>query len=57
MKNFSVITYQSESTKLYNHWSEGLTMTIIKDGIKIELTEQEIEELVKSLPRTVGGTY
>lgn len=57
MKNFSVITYQSESTKLYSHWSEGLTMTIIKDGIKIELTEQEIEELVKSLPRTVGGSY
>lgn len=57
MKNFSVITYQSESTKLYSHWSEGLTMFIMKDGIKITLNEQEIQELVKSLPRTVGGRY
>ena len=57
MKNFSVITYQSESTKLYNHWSEGLTMFIKKDGVNITLNEKEIEELVKSLPRTVGGTY
>ena len=41
----------------YCHWSEGLSMIIMKNGIKIELNSDEIQQLVKSLPRTVGGVY
>ena len=41
----------------YSHWSEGLKMVIEKDGIVIKLEGEEIEKIVRSLPRTVGGTY
>lgn len=39
------------------HWSEGLKMVIEKDGVVMELEGEEIEKIVRSLPRTVGGTY
>jgi hypothetical protein len=32
-------------------------MVIEKDGVIIKLEGEEIEKLVKSLPRTFGGTY
>lgn len=57
--NFSVFTLQSiEVGATYvSHWSKGLTMFIVKDGINICLNEEEIKDLVKSLPRTIGGKY
>lgn len=59
-KKFTVITYtisNSNDKKMYNHWSEGLNMIITKNNKSIELNSEEIQELVKSLPRTIGGTY
>lgn len=41
----------------YVHWSEGLKMYITKNGVTITLNSEEIKQLVKSLPQTVGGTY
>jgi len=41
----------------YCHWSEGLKMVIEKDGVVIKLEGEEIEKIVRSLPRTLGGTY
>ena len=57
--SFSVHTYSliTENSPMYVHWSEGLKMIIIKDGITMRLNSEEIEQLVKSLPRTVGGSY
>ena len=58
-KRFSVHTYSiiNEDTPMYTHWSEGLKMIIVKDGVTLKLNSEEIEQLVKALPRTVGGTY
>jgi hypothetical protein len=58
--NFSVHTYSIislENSPAYTHWSEGLKMIIIKDGVTMRLNSEEIQQLVKALPRTVGGTY
>ena len=57
--SFSVHTYSliTENSPMYVHWSEGLKMIIIKDGITMRLNSEEIEQLVKALPRTVGGSY
>ena len=41
----------------FTHWSEGLTMYITKDGVKMKLNSEEIQQIVKALPRTLGGTY
>jgi hypothetical protein len=56
---FSVNTYSiiNENSPTYVHWSEGLKMFIIKDGVTMRLNSEEIQQLVKALPRTVGGTY
>ena len=56
---FSVHTYSliSENTPMYTHWSDGLKMIIIKNGVTMRLNSEEIEQLVKALPRTVGGSY
>ena len=56
---FSVNTYSliNENSPAYVHWSEGLKMIIIKDGVTMRLNSEEIEQLVKALPRTVGGIY
>jgi hypothetical protein len=58
-KRFSVHTYSiiNEGSPMYVHWSEGLKMIIVKDGVTLKLNSEEIEQLVKALPRTVGGTY
>lgn len=57
--NFSVntVTILSEDGPMYCHWAEGLTMYITKDGITMKLNSEEIQQLVKSLPSTVGGRY
>lgn len=56
---FSVFAWSllDENTPMYCHWSTGLKMSITKDGVNIKLTSEEIQELVKCLPRTVGGSY
>ena len=56
--NFEVytLTIVDENQK-YAHWAEGLTMYIIKDGVTVKLNSEEIEQLVKALPETIGGTY
>lgn len=58
-KYFSVHTYSiiNEDSPMYAHWSEGLKMIIVKDGVTLKLNSEEIEQLVKALPRTVGGSY
>ena len=58
-KAFSVYTFESTPHRKisYKHWSDDLNMVIIKNGVKIELEPEEIEEIIESLPRTVGGQY
>lgn len=58
-KCFSVHTYLiiKKDSPMYAHWSKGLKMVIIKDGVALKLNSKEIEQLVKALPRTVGGKY
>jgi hypothetical protein len=41
----------------YSHWTKGLKMIIIKNGITIELCGEEIQQLVNTLPRTFGQSY
>lgn len=55
---FSVHSYSllDKSNKV-SHWSDGLNMIITKDNVTIELTEDEIRQLVATLPRTFGGSY
>ena len=57
--SFKVGTYTivTDDMPSYCHWSEWLKMVIEKDGVVIKLEGEEIEKLVKSLPRTFGGTY
>jgi|688.fasta_scaffold11357_17 hypothetical protein len=56
--NFEVYTLQMVDKDVkYTHWSEGLTMYITKDGVTMKLNSEEIQQLVKALPETVGGTY
>jgi len=57
--SFSAFTYSIiiDSIPKYCHWSEGLKMVISKNGVTIKLNSDEIQELVKSLPRTIGGSY
>ena len=59
--DFSVIAWQKtdldKKESLYQHWSNGLKMVIIKNGVRMELDEEEIELLAKQLPMTIGGRY
>lgn len=54
---YSLTTFEEGMENNYTHWSEGLTMYLTKDGVTMKLTSDEIELLVKSLPRTIGGSY
>ena len=58
-EKFSIFTNTiiDENTLKWSHWSEGLKMYITKNGVTIKLESEEIEQLVKTLPRTFGGTY
>ena len=59
-KNFNVYTYsidKGDNKLAYVHWSEGLNMVITKDGVTIKLNSDEIQQVVKCLPRTIGGRY
>ena len=57
--DFAVYTWtiMSKNMPTYCHWAEELNMMISKNGIKIELNSDEIQQLVKSLPKTMGGSY
>lgn len=57
--NFSVHTQSlfAEKGFSYEHWSNGLKMIIVKNGVIICLNSEEIEQLVKTLPKTLSGTY
>jgi hypothetical protein len=60
INSFSVYTFTSSGDskeKMYTHWSNGLSMFITKNGVTIELDPDEIKQIVKSLPRTIGGSY
>lgn len=57
---FNVFSYSICNTDglfEYSHWTEGLKMIIIKNGITIELEPDEIQQLVNTLPRTFGQSY
>lgn len=59
-KDFNVFSYSICNTDglfEYSHWTEGLKMIIIKNGITIELEPDEIQQLVNTLPRTFGQSY
>ena len=55
--DFKVYAVTTISEPGYTHWSDGLTMYIVKDGVTMKLNSEEIEILVKALPQTMGGTY
>ncbi len=58
--SFSVHSYSMvdmDDADKWVHWSKGLKMIIEKNGVTIELKEDEVGELVKCLPRTFGGSY
>jgi hypothetical protein len=53
----SVVTLENSEANRYTHWSKGLTIYITKDDVTMKLNSEEIEQLVKSLPKTMGGSY
>jgi hypothetical protein len=56
--SFNVVTYSLlDKDEKYCHWSKGLNMIIEKDGVTVKLNSEEIQQIVKSLPRTMGGRY
>ena len=58
-KIFNVYSYTlyDSSGQTFCHWSKGLNMVIEKDGVTIKLNGEELQQLVKTLPRTFGGSY
>lgn len=55
--DFQVYAVTTISEPGYTHWSEGLTLYIAKNGVTMKLNSDEVEQLVKALPQTIGGTY
>jgi hypothetical protein len=39
------------------HWAEGLTLYIVKNGVTMKLNSEEIKQVAKALPETVGGKW
>ena len=58
-KNFDVmtVTTYTDDSPMYSHWSTRLSMYITKDGVTIKLNSDEIQQLMKAMPRTIGGVY
>jgi hypothetical protein len=54
---YSLQTVKEGEENKYAHWADGLTMYIVKDNVTMKLDENEIQQLVKALPKTIGGTY
>jgi hypothetical protein len=58
--DFNVFSYSICNTDglfEYSHWTKGLKMIIIKNGITIELDGEEIQQLVNTLPRLLSQSY
>ena len=57
--SFKVGTYTiiKKGESEYSHWSKGLKMVLEKDGVVMKLESEDIKKIVKSLPRTIEGTY
>ena len=55
--NFQVYALTIAEKPGYTHWSEGLTIYIVKNEVTMKLNSDEIKQLVKVLPTTVGGSY
>jgi len=56
--DFQVYTLIIEEDEAgWTHWAVGLTMYIVKNGVTMELDGNEVQQLVKTLPRTFGGSY
>jgi hypothetical protein len=58
--DFNVFSYSICNTDglfEYSHWTKGLKMIIIKNGITIELDGEEIQQLVNTLPRLFSQSY
>jgi hypothetical protein len=54
---YALQTVKEGKENKYSHWADGLTMYIAKDGTTMKLNENEIQKVVKALPKTIGGTY
>jgi hypothetical protein len=52
-----IYTLQNIENPLWHHWAEGLSMFIEKDGVKLQLNSDELQQLVNALPKTFGGQY
>jgi hypothetical protein len=46
-----------KDTTGYVHWAEGLTLYIVKNGVTMKLNSEEIQQVAKALPETVGGKW
>jgi hypothetical protein len=57
--NFQVYALEvvDKDTTGYVHWSEGLTLYIVKNGVTMKLNSEEIQQVAKALPETVGGKW
>ena len=57
--DFNVFSYSICDTDVnkWHHWTKGLKMIIIKNGITIELDGEEIQQLVNTLPRLLSQSY
>jgi hypothetical protein len=51
------LEYVDADTTNYRHWAEGLTLYIVKDGVTMKLNSEEIQQVAKALPETVGGKW
>ena len=51
------LEYVDKDTTGYVHWAEGLTLYIVKDGVTMKLNSEEIKQVAKALPETVGGKW
>ncbi len=56
-KVYALSTVKEGTEGYYTHWADGLTMYIVKNGVTMKLNEDEIQQIVKALPRTIGGSY
>lgn len=62
-ENFEVytVTEVNEDRSLYTEWYKGLEMYIRKEEngvqVSLKLNSEEIQQIVKTLPRTLGGVY
>lgn len=58
--DFTAYTYEvfdKDDKRMFVHWADGLKMIIRKGDVFISLNSEEIQKLVKALPKTFGGSY